>query len=34
LKLADFGFARYLNDDKLTTICGTERYKAPELLNK
>jgi len=32
LKLADFGFARYLNeDDKLTTFLGTESYMAPEL---
>ena len=36
LKLTDFGFAKYLeNNDKTYTLCGTPEYLAPEIiLNK
>ena len=37
VKLADFGFSSLLEgkrgQDKLTTVCGTEGYMAPELFN-
>jgi serine/threonine protein kinase len=31
LKMADFGFAKYLGDGKTYTICGTPDYQAPEV---
>ena len=35
LKLTDFGFAKYLDNDKTYTLCGTPEYLAPEIiLNK
>lgn len=35
LKVVDFGFAKYIPDDKTFTLCGTPEYIAPEvLLNK
>ena len=35
LKLTDFGFAKYLENDKTYTLCGTPEYLAPEIiLNK
>ena len=35
LKIADFGFARFLKGNMLTTtICGSPIYMAPEILNK
>jgi protein kinase X len=35
LKLADFGFAKRLNEGKTFTLCGTPEYLAPEIiLNK
>jgi len=34
LKLADFGFAKALGEDKLSTHLGTESYMAPEILLK
>ena len=35
LKLTDFGFAKYLNNEKTYTLCGTPEYLAPEIiLNK
>lgn len=33
LKIADFGFARYLDEGRMTeTICGSRLYMAPEIL--
>ena len=32
LKLADFGFASQIKDDKLSTVCGTQPYMAPEIV--
>eukprot|EP00042_Codosiga_hollandica_P059197 m.907314 g.907314 ORF g.907314 m.907314 type:complete len:1034 (+) comp60090_c1_seq2:1607-4708(+) len=32
-KLADFGFARYLEQDMAATFCGSPLYMAPEVLN-
>ncbi|KAG1668133.1 hypothetical protein FOA52_003920 [Chlamydomonas sp. UWO 241] len=32
LKMADFGFAKYLGPDKTHTICGTPDYQAPEVI--
>lgn len=33
-KLADFGFAKYIDEDKFTdTMCGSPMYMAPEVLN-
>ena len=35
LKLTDFGFAKYLDNEKTYTLCGTPEYLAPEIiLNK
>lgn len=35
LKLADFGIAKILKNNEMTnTVCGTEDYLAPEILNK
>lgn len=31
-KIADFGFARPMNTGPASTICGTEKYMAPEIL--
>jgi|JI6StandDraft_1071083.scaffolds.fasta_scaffold06724_6 serine/threonine protein kinase len=31
-KIADFGFARPMNTGHANTICGTEKYMAPEIL--
>lgn len=31
LRLLDFGFASYENNDKLTNYCGTPAYMAPEI---
>jgi len=33
IKIADFGFARLLRGNTLTTQCGTPGYVAPEILN-
>jgi len=32
IKMADFGFAKYIGDDKTYTICGTPDYQAPEVI--
>jgi serine/threonine protein kinase len=32
LKMADFGFAKYVGEDKTFTICGTPDYQAPEVI--
>ena len=35
MKLTDFGFAKYLDNEKTYTLCGTPEYLAPEIiLNK
>ena len=35
MKLTDFGFAKYLENGKTYTLCGTPEYLAPEIiLNK
>lgn len=31
-KIADFGFARPMNTGPASTVCGTEKYMAPEIL--
>jgi serine/threonine protein kinase len=31
VQVADFGFAKYIGDDKTYTICGTPDYQAPEV---
>jgi len=33
LKLADFGLARKLSDGKVTGVCGSYEYMAPEMLS-
>jgi serine/threonine protein kinase len=33
LKLCDFGFAKTINNKKMSTICGSPLYMAPEILN-
>lgn len=32
-KLADFGMARIVSDNVLTTACGTPNYYSPEIIN-
>jgi len=32
IKVADFGLARFYDDDIMTTACGTPGYVAPEIL--
>jgi serine/threonine protein kinase len=32
VKLADFGFAKILHDDRTYTLCGTPEYLAPEII--
>ena len=32
LKIADFGFAKWLKDDIANTVCGTPYYVAPEVI--
>lgn len=36
MKIADFGFAKYINKqtNRTYTLCGTPEYLAPEILNK
>lgn len=34
VKLADFGWSNYVNDDERKTYCGTAEYLAPEMLYK
>eukprot|EP00933_Yihiella_yeosuensis_P063971 TRINITY_DN67260_c0_g1_i1.p1 TRINITY_DN67260_c0_g1~~TRINITY_DN67260_c0_g1_i1.p1 ORF type:complete len:445 (+),score=134.71 TRINITY_DN67260_c0_g1_i1:62-1396(+) len=34
LKLTDFGFAKYLRDQKTLTLCGTPEYMAPEIISR
>lgn len=34
VKIADFGYSKYLNENEyLTTLCGTPGYIAPEIAN-
>jgi serine/threonine protein kinase len=33
IKIADFGFARWMQTDKQTTACGSPHYAAPELVS-
>lgn len=33
LKIADFGFARMIEDANMTTFCGTPLFFAPEILS-
>ncbi len=32
IKIADFGFAKKLNEKKTGSFCGTKAYLAPEIL--
>ena len=34
LKIADFGWSHFVNEQKRTTFCGTLDYLAPEMLEK
>ena len=34
MKLADFGFAKLMGEEKLKTFLGTQSYMAPELNNR
>lgn len=33
VKLSDFGLSKIMNNDFMTTLCGTLNYIAPEILN-
>ena len=33
VKLIDFGFAKFLDDGKTYTLCGTHTYMSPEIIN-
>lgn len=32
LKLIDFGFSKYIQNERATTVCGSPEYTAPEML--
>ena len=32
MKIADFGFAKKLTNDRTFTLCGTPEYLAPEII--
>lgn len=32
IKIADFGFAKKLHNDRTFTLCGTPEYLAPEII--
>jgi serine/threonine protein kinase len=32
IKIADFGFAKKLTNDRTFTLCGTPEYLAPEII--
>jgi len=32
VNLTDFGFAKYMNESKTSTLCGTPEYLAPEII--
>jgi calcium/calmodulin-dependent protein kinase I len=32
IKISDFGLARFMNQELMTTTCGTPGYVAPEIL--
>ena len=34
VKLLDFGYATYLSEEPIDTVCGTLDYASPEILNK
>ncbi|KRX01998.1 Protein kinase-like domain [Pseudocohnilembus persalinus] len=33
VKISDFGLARFINNEVMTTMCGTPGYVAPEIIN-
>ncbi|EGR29825.1 hypothetical protein IMG5_148090 [Ichthyophthirius multifiliis] len=33
IKISDFGLARFINDQTMTTMCGTPGYVAPEIIH-
>jgi len=33
IKISDFGLARFVNQDLMTTACGTPGYVAPEVID-